>query len=738
MAKFSHIVNEDPALIAEAFNQPPFETEMFKKGAGDVYFTFESGGDTFRIQFYTSGGLGKNVRRVYIGTKQGAGYKDVIKKFDNPAKIIATLIDATEKYLQTPLGKSIDGLMFDLSKKASPKGTKLLRMVLKRSKVFKRYMETVDVEIEVDKGRSATFAIRKGKNASDVFNGKKVEGLIPSDDPVVEPEPEEDDLYDMFGDNDPEPEPEPEVDPDPEHNGIRSWHNFRAKTVPLEGIKYYDRIHNHFMIKVINGDLYEVTLADDGDIVVKKDREVVAKDKFWGALDKFIIAANHDANPRNDPMKAHIYNWEEADKIWKAFLDERGVPYERKLNKDRPLIGDGGGVYYTVNSELFVEIKHDGYEAINIVFGYLKKSAKDPKMVAEYLITQYKEQYPMSVTIKPSEEMFVNNVDLDDRLALEDLIINTVRPMFDEAILSDDMLDKMATKIAGEEVGKLTSDRNKPIWDQILAGSVNQFALENGLNRMYYQLHTGKLAKNFREAQSGFDQLEFSRYMASLQDNSKASDYFVKDSTERLVKYSDKNLTGRETDLITREMHKILKLSGGRHTILSFKKTNSRAYHTRGGGNAYINIGSYLDSTTLWHEMGHDIEDTYPSVHRQCVQFLLDRAQKVKDINRPVNDMGRMGTGVKGEWALDAPFFDDYAGRLYLPDGLMHDDDGNPEDPHNLDTGYLLERIGKVNSTEVLSMGLQYFYKADRAAELYRKDPELFDFVRKIIEEVSQ
>ncbi|AUR97742.1 hypothetical protein NVP1244A_040 [Vibrio phage 1.244.A._10N.261.54.C3] len=171
--KFSNHLHQ----LDEAFDTTPYETEMFKKGAGDVYFTFKDGGDEFRIQFYASGGLGKNVRRVYIGTKQGAGYKDVVKKFSDPNKIIATMINATEKYLQTPIGKSVDGLAFDLSKKASPKGAKVLKLVLKRAKVFKRYMEMVDVNIEVDKGRTIIWALRKGKNASDVFNGKKVEGL---------------------------------------------------------------------------------------------------------------------------------------------------------------------------------------------------------------------------------------------------------------------------------------------------------------------------------------------------------------------------------------------------------------------------------------------------------------------------------------------------------------------------------------------------------------------------------
>ncbi|CAM0010847.1 hypothetical protein VPHK397_0040 [Vibrio phage K397] len=183
MALFKQLVESDDQLLTEAFNSKPYETTMTKKGAGDVFFTFEDeDGKEFRVQFYTSGGLGKSVRRVYVGEKQGNVYKDAIKTFKNPMRVIATMIKSTEDYLQTPLGKSIQGLAVDLSAKAAPKGRRLIQKIMKRSVVIKKHLDVLDSDLTVDPGRGVVWTVRKGVDPANVFDGKKVAGLLGSGD----------------------------------------------------------------------------------------------------------------------------------------------------------------------------------------------------------------------------------------------------------------------------------------------------------------------------------------------------------------------------------------------------------------------------------------------------------------------------------------------------------------------------------------------------------------------------
>ncbi|AUR97740.1 hypothetical protein NVP1244A_038 [Vibrio phage 1.244.A._10N.261.54.C3] len=190
MATLKHILSENAQQIDEAFNSKPYETAMTKKGAGDVFFTFEDeDGKEFRIQFYTSGGLGKAVRRVYVGEKQGNVYKDAVKGFKNPMRVIATMIKATEDYLKTPLGKTIQGLAIDLSKKAAPKGVRLIKQIVKRSKVIKKHLDIIDSDLTVDAGRGVVWTVRKGVDPSAVYDGKKVAGMLGGGEDVA-PKPE--------------------------------------------------------------------------------------------------------------------------------------------------------------------------------------------------------------------------------------------------------------------------------------------------------------------------------------------------------------------------------------------------------------------------------------------------------------------------------------------------------------------------------------------------------------------
>ncbi|AUR97743.1 hypothetical protein NVP1244A_041 [Vibrio phage 1.244.A._10N.261.54.C3] len=551
-----------------------------------------------------------------------------------------------------------------------------------------------------------------------------------------------------------EVEPETVVNPAPtldtEIIGITAMHEHITNVLPRDYMTVGHLSDNQFTVGI--GDVeytvkpYKNYETDKPEIGLYVDGSPIFHDRFWGpVLEK--LETFKPVDTRDDPQANHIFDWKIADKMWSEFLDAHDIPYTREAKEARPNIMDGGGSWYSVDDKVFVEVKHNGYEKVEAIFGSNFGSNADPEKIGKWLISQYKHTYGVETKIVPSKELFFpdRGVDLDDEETLFNLVLDTLVNVVADTehfSLTQDQMENIAAKITQDEAGKLMKPNNHPYWTQIIASLLGGGAGDAGGYRTSPDNNTFReyLDNNYND--SSFSHDAFKGYMDGLYDNSSASDFHVRDTTERLMKYSQKaKLNSRESNLMNRELPRILKLSGGRHTILSFVKTDSRAYHM-GGSNSHINVGSFVDVPTLWHEMGHemghDIEDTYPQVHKKCIEFLITRLQHVKDKSKPVNDMGRMRKGASGEWALDDPFGDSYAGRLYFPRSLMVDADGKKIDPHTHDPEYIEERIGKLQSTEVLSMGLQYFYSARSAEKLYKLDPELFDFTRKIIEEISK
>lgn len=167
----------DNRMLTEAFNSTPYEITFGKKGAGDIFFTFlDEDEKEFRIQFYTPAGLGKKVRQVFIGQKKGGAYPDVIQSFKDPMRVIATMVEATKQFLQTPIGKGIDGFAINFSKKALVRGTQLLPKIIKQSDLRSK-LEVLDLSYTPVEGRAFVWCLRKGKKAKDVFDGPKMEGV---------------------------------------------------------------------------------------------------------------------------------------------------------------------------------------------------------------------------------------------------------------------------------------------------------------------------------------------------------------------------------------------------------------------------------------------------------------------------------------------------------------------------------------------------------------------------------
>ncbi|UFD98147.1 hypothetical protein [Vibrio phage BX-1] len=178
------------AMITEAFDSEPYEFQLEAPRADNVYavFTDEKGGE-FRVQFYSGVGLGKGVRRVRLGKKKGASFSDANIKFNNPQRAIATMLAAAEEFFLTPIGKKAPGFAFEFTKKAAPRGVRVVRAVMKRK--FRQKFDVLDSSFSPEKGKGFVWVVRKGQDAAKVFSGPKVAGLIGGNDtdPIVEPDP---------------------------------------------------------------------------------------------------------------------------------------------------------------------------------------------------------------------------------------------------------------------------------------------------------------------------------------------------------------------------------------------------------------------------------------------------------------------------------------------------------------------------------------------------------------------
>lgn len=192
MGIFKELVSESATQIDEAFNQPPYDFTMGKKGATDIFFTFQEDedGKEFRIQFYGSAGMGKNVRRVFIGEKvSGNTYKNIIKKFKNPLRVVTTLVAATEEFLITPVGMKVDGFAVFIPAVAGARIDDFLKLLFKRNAKLRSKLELLDTKFQFEERGYYLWAVRKGKNPAEVFNGEKVAGMFPDEKPVADTDP---------------------------------------------------------------------------------------------------------------------------------------------------------------------------------------------------------------------------------------------------------------------------------------------------------------------------------------------------------------------------------------------------------------------------------------------------------------------------------------------------------------------------------------------------------------------
>ena len=161
--------------INESFDSPPYQTELVRKDGSFNYEFMADSGETYRVQFYPSNGLGNNVRRVYLGHKKGSIFKDVMTKLEDPLRIVATMLAAFAEFQATPTGKSTDGFVIDATVKAFGPTIRLMKRLAARTPAIKSKFNILETNYTWDTSRSPIWVYRKGSNPQEVFNGKNVD-----------------------------------------------------------------------------------------------------------------------------------------------------------------------------------------------------------------------------------------------------------------------------------------------------------------------------------------------------------------------------------------------------------------------------------------------------------------------------------------------------------------------------------------------------------------------------------
>lgn len=146
--------------------------------------------------------------------------------------------------------------------------------------------------------------------------------------------------------------------------------------------------------------------------------------------------------------------------------------------------------------------------------------------------------------------------------------------------------------------------------------------------------------------------------------------------------------------------------------------TEDRAYSVKKGTkiegeendrSGRINVGYQGNKSELrkdlWHEFGHQLEDTIPEYREAAIQWLKSRSNgKIEKLNKLGYQYEDYGDD---ELAYLGDFFDAYVGKVY-PDG----------------------------ATEVISMGLESFNNPRTMVNLYQRDPEHFFLILGILDQI--
>lgn len=152
---------------------------------------------------------------------------------------------------------------------------------------------------------------------------------------------------------------------------------------------------------------------------------------------------------------------------------------------------------------------------------------------------------------------------------------------------------------------------------------------------------------------------------------------------------------------------------GASGTLKTFTKDKDRGYADIRQGK--INVGTILEKSVIFHEMGHFMEAKDPKVLQAAIEW---REQKTGDspLTR-LNVLEPKNIYRNDEYAFpaksDSPFIVPYVGKSYSFDGRQ-------------------------TATEVVSIGIEHFADPVLMRRLRKKDPSHFDFMVGLIANTNQ
>ncbi len=180
------------------------------------------------------------------------------------------------------------------------------------------------------------------------------------------------------------------------------------------------------------------------------------------------------------------------------------------------------------------------------------------------------------------------------------------------------------------------------------------------------------------------------------------------------------------------------KLTNGTDRVVRVLYDDPRAYHqaARAVGTSQVNVGD-SDTGITYHEFGHSIEAHTPWVLSKTKKFLKSLAgdpqwNPFDQQFKPIRQMGsRYSHYDVSEVSVDANrrLTTPYIAKYYGP--MVHDELFNIK---SKDLKQMYAAIDDIQSSEVLSMGLQNFKTPKQLKHFRETDPILFEFTLNILE----
>ena len=188
--------------------------------------------------------------------------------------------------------------------------------------------------------------------------------------------------------------------------------------------------------------------------------------------------------------------------------------------------------------------------------------------------------------------------------------------------------------------------------------------------------------------------------ITAIKDASIVTDEIAKEWASNAVFFNDNALNklkklGFTEESIRQDMAQIYQLVGGKLGPVEFclQRGGNRAFAS---GRFQVFVQGDFNKTTLFHEIGHLVENWDKASQRACHQFIRHRATGPA---KPLRELAHAGYG-SNEVAFPDSFIDPYVGKVY-----------------------------EGGSSEVFSMGFQAFASPKLLAELAATDPEHFKLV---------